>query len=217
MDPVVAITGLSAAFVGSHLVLSHPPLRSPLVARLGRFPFAGVYSALSIALYAPLAWVWWTHRHAGPALWTLRGPLAVHAAEVVVACGVALAVAGVALPAPSSIGAGAQPIRAPRGVQHVTRHPVLMGSTLLAAGHLLTNGWLGDVVFLGGHVVLGVAGALHQDARMRAERPGYAEFAAATTAWPNPLGLPRVGGRAAAILAVGLAIAVAIRWAHRWF
>ncbi|MEQ1570375.1 MAG: NnrU family protein, partial [Myxococcota bacterium] len=195
MNPVPWIALSSTLFVVTHFVMSHPPARAAQIARLGDKPFLALYSLVSFATWGPAAWLWWTHRHAGTMFWATRSPVVVHLAEVVIAVGVALSVAGVANPAPSSAASAGRPAGAVRGIHHVTRHPVFVGSALLAGGHLLTNGFAGDLWFLGSHVVLGIGGALHQDYRMNTQKPGYPAFAAATTVWPNPLGLPRIGGR----------------------
>lgn len=219
MSPLAAIAALSVAFVATHLLVSHPPVRAPLIARIGEPGFAIAYSVGTLALYVPLCWLWWTHRHAGAALWVLRSPLAVHLAELVVATGVAFTVAATMSPSPSSVamrsrGEGKHQVR---GLSHVTRHPLFLGLTLIAAGHLVVNGWVGDVWFLGAHAALGVVGAAHQDARLSAADPGYAAYAAEAPFLPNPLGLARIGGRAWLGLGVGLLVAVALRFAHRWF
>lgn len=206
---------LGGTFLVTHFVMSHPPVRARLVQRLGDRGFQGVYSLVALASYVPWVAVWVTHRHAGPALWVLRSPAAVHGAELVAACGVALAVAGVVNPAPSSV-TGPRGQLGVRGLSHVTRHPLNLGVAMLMAAHVAVNGWVGDLVFFGGHLALALLGPWHQDLRHRAARPEYAAFADATSFWPNPLGLARVGGRGAAALALGLVLAVALRYGHRW-
>jgi uncharacterized membrane protein len=216
-DAVSLIALCAAGFVGTHLSLSHPSVRARAVARLGEGPFALAYSLVTLAFYVPMVLLWWTRRHAGAALWVWRSPAAVHLAELVTAAGVALAVAALVQPAPSAHTTRQREHSEVRGMAHVTRHPLFVGIALIAGGHLLVNGWASDVVFLGAHLVLGLVGAAHQDARLRAARPSYAAFAAQTSIWPNPLGLPRIGARAATGLAAGLVLAAALRYAHRWF
>jgi uncharacterized membrane protein len=216
-DAVLPILLLAVGFVATHFALSHGPVRAALVARLGEGPFALAYSAVTLVFYVPMALLWWTRRHAGAPLWVWRSPLAVHLAEIVVAVGVALAVAALVQPAPSAHTTRQREHYEVRGMAHVTRHPLFVGIALMAIGHLLVNGWAGDVVFLGAHAVLGLLGTVHQDARLRAARPAYDAFAEQTTIWPNPLGLTRIGPRAATGFAAGLVLAAAVRYAHRWF
>ena len=52
--------------------------------------------------------------------------------------------------------------------------------------HLLMNGWLGDIIFFGGFVVLGIVGGIHQDRRkLREIGAPYREFLAATSFFPG--------------------------------
>jgi uncharacterized membrane protein len=218
MDPTTAIALLSIAFTVSHLVLSHPPVRSAAIARLGPGRFAGLYSLLSLILWLPLAASWWTNLHAGRMLWVLRSPLAVHTAELMALFGLALAVAGMARPAPSSQYVRRKGALEVRGAQFITRHPLFMGLGLLCLAHVLVNGWAGDLWFMGSQVVLSVAGAWHQDQRHSASRPEYRDFCDKTSFWPNPVGLLLVrDGRTWAAMAVGAGLAVLLRYAHRWF
>lgn len=218
MDPVPVIAALSLAFVGSHLVFSHPPVRTALVSGLGRGPFLELYSLMSLALWLPLVGVWWTHRHAGTLYWAARGNWVVHLAELVAMTGLALMVAGVAHPAPTGPAwRTTGRALAVRGAEAITRHPLFMGIGLLSLAHVLVNGWVGDLWFCGAHLALAVLGALHQDQRHRAARPEYEDYMRATTLWPNPLGLRALDARTWASLGAGVALAVLIRFAHRWF
>jgi uncharacterized membrane protein len=218
MASTTAIALLSIAFTVSHLVISHPPVRSTLIARLGTGRFTAMYSALSLVLWVPMAALWWTNVHAGRMLWALRSPLWVHTAELLAVFGVALAVAGIMRPAPSSQYAKRKTSLEVRGAQVITRHPLFMGLGLLCLAHVLVNGWAGDLWFLGSQVLLSVVGSWHQDQRHSAARPEYRAFCEKTSFWPDPLGLLRVrDGRTWAAMAVGVGLAVALRYAHGWF
>jgi uncharacterized membrane protein len=73
----------------------------------------------------------------------------------------------------------------PTGILRVTRHPMNMAFALFGLAHLLGNGALGDVFFFGQFVVLGVAGAYHQDARMARDKgERYRAFARSTSVLP---------------------------------
>jgi uncharacterized membrane protein len=217
MDPTLAIALLSSAFVLTHLVLSHPPLRSKLLDRLGFGAFAVVYSVIALGIWVPLTWLWWTHRHAGALLWVQRGPVAVHLAELIAACGVALMVAAVARPPPASMASrlAGRPIEV-RGAAAITRHPLFVGIALLCSAHILVNGWASDLWFMGSHVALALLGAVHQDQRHSA-RSEYARFMSHTTVWPDPRGLLRIDRFTAGTLVAGVVLAFVIRYAHRWF
>ena len=59
------------AFVGGHFLLSWPPVRNRIVARIGQGPFTGVYSLLMVLF---LVWVVAAYRVAPPfVVWDL-GP-----------------------------------------------------------------------------------------------------------------------------------------------
>ncbi|HZB69790.1 MAG TPA: NnrU family protein, partial [Sphingomicrobium sp.] len=47
----------SAAFVGTHFLLSHP-LREPLVRRVGAGPFQGLYSLVALVTFGWMIWVY---------------------------------------------------------------------------------------------------------------------------------------------------------------
>ena len=51
MDPAVTVAALWALFLGSHLVLSHPPVREPLRARFGANAFSLAYSVFALAIF----------------------------------------------------------------------------------------------------------------------------------------------------------------------
>jgi hypothetical protein len=54
MEGLGSITAAAIAFVGTHLLLSHP-LRQPIVGAVGNGAFLGVYSAIAAATLAWLA------------------------------------------------------------------------------------------------------------------------------------------------------------------
>lgn len=211
--------GLSAGLVASHVAMSHPVVADPLRARLGAMGFQGVYSLVSMLFFAPLAWMWWFHPHAGALVWSLRThAFATHLAEALVVLGFAITSAGALASAPTSMTSSARgrDHLEVRGITGLTRHPVSMGIGLLAVGHLVENGWMGDIAFWGSLLGLAVFGTLHQDWRKRREWPAYDDFARRTT-WlpvPKPSTLTTLTGRAAAGLALGAAVAVVVRYFH---
>lgn len=221
MTPLLLVLGLWAAFLGTHLLFSHPPVRGPLVARMGANAFRGAYSVLSLALFVPLSVVWWQHRHEGGLWWSLRDvPGLAHGAELLALLGFALVGGGVARPAPSSVAAQLQHLGTRVvGMTNITRHPVFMGLALWAGAHLLVNGWGTDVVYYGGFVVTSVVGSLHQDWRLARENPDYALLVEKTTFLPiGPLtrGTTAFGLGATTWIgvAVGMATGLGLRLLH---
>lgn len=221
MSPVAQITAWGLAFLGSHLLLSHPPVRTPLVGALGRWRFRGLYSLVSLATFVPWVWAWWTNLHAGALWWNLRTPVVTHLSEVLAVAGLALALGGYLRPMPSGIASGEPTgeLRL-RGFAPVTRHPAFMGWALWCLAHLLVNGWAGDISFFGIMIATSVVGSMHQDWRLAAERPSYRDFIAKTTLlpWPNPAVLGTLDGRSVGGAVLGLGLGLLFRWFHAdWF
>lgn len=179
---LILIVTLSALFVLTHLGLSHGAIREGLVARLGQWPFRGLYSAVSFLTLAPVSVLWWQNRHLGPLLWQLDPWLERAIALVLMLLAVELLVLMLATPSPASMIPGNLE---PRGILRVTRHPMNIGLALFGLAHLAANGALGDVAFFGAFVVVGLVGPFHMDARLRKSRgEGFAEFCRRTSVLP---------------------------------
>jgi uncharacterized membrane protein len=73
----------------------------------------------------------------------------------------------------------------PRGIQRVTRHPMLNAFALWALVHVLGNGDSASLVFFGAFLVTAVAGMPSIDAKMaRRHGAAWAGFAAASSILP---------------------------------
>ena len=188
MTPLVVAL---AAFVGTHFLLSHP-LRAPLVARLGAGGFTMLYSLVAFATLgaAVVAWrrapvdVWWT----APAwAWPL--------AAVVMLLGAILFVGSVATPNPALVGMPAAAARAaPRGVQRITRHPMMWAFALWAVVHAGVSGTGRTVVLAAAILVLALVGAALQDGKKRALLgAAWASHEAATSFVPFGRGVAMPG------------------------
>jgi len=206
-------------FGGSHVLLSSRRLRPKLVASLGGVPFLGLYSAVAFAFFAPLVWLYFTHRHAGPLLWA-PGVAGLGRLALYGGMGVAfvLVVSSLLQPGPAGVVAGPT---TPRGVYRITRHPQNMGFALFGALHLIPNGFATDVAFFGGLVAFAILGSWHQDLRKRADGPpGFAAFADATPFFPFTGRDTLQGLRELSPLAVALGVGATwlVRHFHeRWF
>src|SRR2546425_514013 len=107
MAPTLTLVLLWLGFAGSHLVLSSLPVRRVMVARIGEGPFRGLYSLLAFAFFIPLVWTYFTHKHAGPWLWTLpRTPTLLWTVYAGMGLAFVLAVAGFAGGRPGALPAG---------------------------------------------------------------------------------------------------------------
>ena len=215
MDSALEIALLWLAFAATHVGLSSLPVRRRLVAVLGDAAFAALYSVIALGLFVPLVWIYFAHKHEGPALWLLpRGPWLT--ATVYVGMGLALVLFASSFLQPSPAGMAPASLT-PRGVQRITRHPLVMSFALFGLVHVLPNGWATDVAFFGGFPLFGLIGASHQDRRKLVAGPkGYAAFVAETPLVPFTGRDTLRGLRELSLLAVaiGLALAVAIRFFH---
>ena len=197
-----------AAFVGSHLLLSHP-LRAPLVRSVGEKGFAGVYSLVA---FATLGWTIWQWRAAPTiVLWTAP-EWAWWAAVPVMVFATVLFVGSMSTPNPALVGAERTASAHPRGVLRITRHPMMWSFALWAAVH----GWLSGeartvalCVAIGG---LALVGARFQDGKKRGQLGGkWAAHESATSFVPFGRGGANPGSVA---LLVGIVLFLAATWAH---
>jgi uncharacterized membrane protein len=219
MDVALEIALLWAAFTASHVGLSSLRVRPRLVGAIGELAFLGLYSVIALAIFVPLMWLFFTHKHEGPALWLLpRGPLLSWTLYLAMVVALVLLVASFVNPSP----AGMAPTSAtPRGVHWLTRHPLVMAFVVFSLAHLLPNGFASDVAFFGGFAAFALLAAAHQDHRKRIAGPaGYAEFAAATPFFPFTGNQTARGLRELSKLALvgGILLAILIRYFHSsWF
>src|SRR3970040_1984404 len=125
-------------FAGTHMVLSSPPVRTRLIARLGDKAFLGLYSLIAFATFIPLVWVYLGNRRAAGLVWNLASVPGVRQLAMLLAVlGIAMIVAGVLQPSPAL--AGMKQAGGARGLTRITRHPLFMGISLWALSHLLLN------------------------------------------------------------------------------
>lgn len=219
MSPAAQIALLWLGFAAGHLALSSLPVRSRVIAWVGRLPFLGLYSAVAFAFFVPLIATYFAHKHTGTVLWgvgvgpALRG-------VVYVGMGVAfiLVVASLLSPSPAGIVPGSS---TPKGVYRITRHPQNMGIALFGLLHLLPNGSAADLAFFGGFALFGVLGSWHQDRRKLAlGTPGFASFCETTPFWPfsGPETLRGLRELSPITVGLGLGLTFLVRYFHpRWF
>ena len=216
MRETAVVLVLLLLFASSHMLLSSRTIRTRLVARLGDRTFLAAYSVIALVLFVPVVYYYFTHRHAGPLLWSVPVTNAVEFVLVLAnVVGFVLLVAGVMTPSPASV-TGA-PRDEPGGVHRITRHAVFMGLGIWALAHLIPNGFASDVAFFAGIVAFVVVGSWHQDRRKLAGGdPAFERFHAATAFIPftsrealrGLMELPPVA------VIIGVAIALVARYLH---
>ena len=182
--PATTVALLWLVFGGTHVGLATARVRAALVARLGEGGFLVFYSCVATVTVAALSFYYATHRFAGAsglALGRFPGLRLVLMAVVVV--GIALMFIMDYAKSPTALFD--QPIRTPRGIERVTRHPFFAGVALLALAHALLATRLVGTIFFAGLAGLAIAGAWHQDRKLLRRRgEPYASYLAATSAVP---------------------------------
>jgi len=179
---LILIVVFSVLFAATHLLLSHGAIRANLVAKMGQWPFRGLYSVVSFLTLGPAAVLWWQNRHLGPVLWEFNPWVERGFALMLMLIAIELIVLMLANPSPASMLPGNNE---PRGILRVTRHPMNMGLALFALAHMLSNGTVGDLAISGSIFVVGMVGPFHLDARLRKARgEGFAEFCRQTSVMP---------------------------------
>jgi uncharacterized membrane protein len=126
------IAGL-VLFIAPHILVTDRSRRAALIARIGHGAYMALFSLVSIAGIAAIAYGFGLYRQTqwieiwNPPAWTRH--------------------IAVALMWPASICVVAAYIRG--DVQRVLKHPMLVGVKLWAAAHLISNGDLGSIILFG--------------------------------------------------------------------
>ena len=169
-------------WLGIHIGIAGTQLRHALVDRIGEMPFRGVFSLLSILAIVFMVWAWsaaWTTPLWYAPQW-LRWVLV---AAMLVAF--VLFVASLTQRNPTMISGEAAMAQPPRGIQRVTRHPMLWSFALWAAVHIIGNGDSAAIVFFGTFLVTSLAGMPSIDAKLARRDPAtWRTLAAATSIVP---------------------------------
>ncbi len=154
MGLAVEILGL-VIFLGAHVFVTRRNERAVLVARIGEWPYRGLFSLVSIIGIGLIAYGFATYRAAGlitvwnPPLWTRH---------IVIA-----------LMWPASIMIAAAYI--PGNIKRVLKHPMLVGVKTWAFAHLCANGDLGGIILFGSFLAWAVYDRITLEASHRSRRP----------------------------------------------
>jgi uncharacterized membrane protein len=173
----------TAAFVGSHLALSHP-LRVRLVGAMGESAFTILYSLIA-ALTLGLMILAWRSVNASVPLWIAPSWAWPVASGIMLLASILLA--GSLFGNPAFPNPGRQ-LRAPKeakGVFALTRHPMNWSFMLWALVHIGLWGSLQNLIVAGGILILAVAGSIGQERKKRALLgPPWREWEARTSFAP---------------------------------
>ena len=162
------VAAAATAFVGTHLLMSHP-LRQSMVARLGGKGFQAAYSLVS---FATLGWLIWSMRGMGPEpfLWAAPDWLWIAAAAAMLLSSVLLVGSLIGNPALPGAPANASE---PRGVLAITRHPMMWGFALWAVAHALVWPQPSVLILCFAIGLLALVGAAGQDAKKSKLQPDF--------------------------------------------
>jgi uncharacterized membrane protein len=132
MGLALEILGL-IVFLGTHVFVTMRDRRAAVVARIGEWPYRGLFSLVSIVGIVLIGYGFAAYRAAGPImLWYPPG----WTRHIVVA-----------LMWPASIMIAAAYI--PGNIKRVLKHPMLVGVKTWAFAHLCANGDLGGIILFG--------------------------------------------------------------------
>lgn len=182
MSGLAPLALAALAWVGLHIGLAGTGLRGILAGRLGEKGFRGLFSLLSVAAI----WFLVARYRDAPSvpLWFLPDGLRWLLALAMLPAFM-LFVAAVAAPNPTSVEQERALAQEVRGIQRVTRHPMLWSFALWAAVHLLAKGDAAGLLFFGAFLVTALAGMPSIDAKLARRDPErWRPLAAATSILP---------------------------------
>lgn len=162
-------------FAGSHLAMSHPPVRKELVDKLGEDRFKGVYSLVSLATFLPTTFIY-ARSAAGVGvipLWTTfsRSFPARMFGNSFKVVGALTFGQGLAVGSSNMDARASSETKEVKGIERITRHPAFTSLALLGIGNMLTRGHAGDVIYWSGFPLFLYVGCLHQDGRLKEKLP----------------------------------------------
>ncbi len=219
-EAALLVGALWLLFGGTHVGLASGRVRSTLTGFLGEEGFLTVYSLVAVGSFSALV-AFADHRYDGAAGLGWSDVPALRAlCIVVIVAAFMLMIAALAayarLPSPLSN----EPIRTPRGIEKITRHPFFVGVAMMALAHVLLAPHLVGTVFFGGLAALALGGARRQDAKLVARRgAAYSNYVASTSIlpfWAIATGRQRLELRDVPIVpfGVGAIAAIALRSVH---
>jgi uncharacterized membrane protein len=165
-------------WIGMHIGIAGTSVRDAIVARIGDAPFRGLYSLLSIVVIVFLVRAWGVA--ATTPLWYAPAWLRWVLVAVMLVAFV-LFVASVSRRNPTMVGGETAMTQPPRGIQRVTRHPMLWSFALWAAVHIIGDGDTAAIVFFGAFLVTALAGMPSIDAKLARRDPAVWQALSAAT------------------------------------
>src|SRR4029453_3390353 len=131
MTPQMGLLFSAIAFVGMHLLMSHP-LRRPFVRSVGVGPFRGIYSLVALITFGLMIYY---YRLIGrePPLWDSRDAGWFAGTLLMLMASILLVGSFLGNPA---VFVSKGPAGGPKGVLRITRHPMMWSFAIWAAVHM---------------------------------------------------------------------------------
>lgn len=152
---IILLLGL-VLFLGAHSVsIANESWRNRMAARLGEYPWKGVYAVVSLVGFALIIWGYSIARQNPIVLYVPPSWLS-HVAMLLMVFVFPLLLA----------------TYLPGKIKSVTKHPMLLATKIWALAHLLTNGALADVLLFGSFLAWAVADRISMKRRTQRPIPG---------------------------------------------
>jgi len=148
----VLLLGLVIFFGGHSVSIVNDPWRGRMVAKMGEWPWKGLYALVSIIGFMLIVWGYGLARHDPVVVYTPPGWL--HPVAMVLLVPVFPLLLATYLPG---------------RIQAAAQHPMLAATKLWAVAHLLANGMLADVLLFGAFLVWAVLDRISM--KHRTQRP----------------------------------------------
>ncbi|KAL0490760.1 3 TM domain-containing transmembrane protein [Acrasis kona] len=174
MSYVSKIAAGWAAFVGTHMIMSHPGNREAIIDKLGgEQPFLGAYSLVALGTFLPTTYYYNKYlRDVRKGL--IKPQIAFTPSKFTKGLGVFLTGAYffiapqvMSSPSPSAQNGNKSEAQDVRGLLRVTRHPLFASLGVLGIGRCLSLGTVPALVYWGGMPLFFLIGTWHQDYRQR--------------------------------------------------
>jgi uncharacterized membrane protein len=169
---------LAAAFwIATHNGFAGTDIRTRLVAKIGEIGFRIVYAVTSVIAIMMLVQAW--EAAVAMPLWTAPAWLRFILALIMLPAFLFFA-AGF-LRNPTAVGGEALAGQQVRGIQRITRHPMLWSFALWALVHVIGNGDVASLIFFGTFAISAFLGMPSIDRKLAARSPGAAASLRAET------------------------------------
>lgn len=167
MEGVIPLLLAAVFWIATHNGFAGTDIRTRLAAKIGDVGFRIVYSVTSIIAIMMLVRAW--ESAVAMPLWTAPAWLRLILALVMLPAFLFFA-AGL-LRNPTAVGGEALAGQQVRGVQRITRHPMLWSFALWALVHVIGNGDLASLIFFGTFAISAFLGMPSIDRKLAARAP----------------------------------------------